>query len=111
MWLSFSPAKNNLEAGAKSVSSGVPPATTSSAEMELYASNVAKLRAAGRSASSGFSVGMRVGVRVGYSRVRVGSNGYLPPPVCILGLRVGVRVGVRLEHEATGTTSTGTLVG
>ena len=45
-WLSFSPAKNNLEAGAKAfAATGVPPATASSAEMEFYRAHVLKLQA------------------------------------------------------------------
>lgn len=42
-WLSFSPAKNALDAGAKGIASGVPPATASSAEMEFYQSHALKL--------------------------------------------------------------------
>ena len=52
-WLSFSPAKNNLEAGAKGISSGVPPATASSAEMEFYRSHALKLKAAGAQVQDG----------------------------------------------------------
>ena len=43
-WLSISPAKNSLDAGAKGVSTGTPPATTSSAEMEFYEMNCRKVR-------------------------------------------------------------------
>ncbi|CAN0315531.1 unnamed protein product, partial [Discosporangium mesarthrocarpum] len=35
-WLSFSPAKNDLESGAAGAKSGVPPGTASSAEAEYY---------------------------------------------------------------------------
>lgn len=52
-WLSFSPAKNNLEAGAKGLASGVPPATASSAEMEFYRSHATKLKAAGAQVQDG----------------------------------------------------------
>lgn len=46
-WLSFSPAKNSLDAGAKAyAATGVPPATASSAEMEFYRAHLLKLRAA-----------------------------------------------------------------
>jgi UDP-sugar pyrophosphorylase len=45
-WLSFSPAKNSLDAGAKGIASGVPPATASSAEMEFYQSHALKLEKA-----------------------------------------------------------------
>lgn len=46
-WLSFSPAKNSLDAGAKAyAATGVPPATASSAEMDFYRSHFLKLRAA-----------------------------------------------------------------
>jgi UDP-sugar pyrophosphorylase len=45
-WLSFSPAKNSLDAGAKGAASGVPPATASSAEMDFYKAHALKLRKA-----------------------------------------------------------------
>ncbi|KAG5181643.1 nucleotide-diphospho-sugar transferase [Tribonema minus] len=44
-WLSFSPAKNSLEAGAAGAPSGVPPNTASSAEAEFYAQNVRRVAA------------------------------------------------------------------
>jgi len=45
-WLSFSPAKNSLEAGAKAfAATGVPPATASSAEMDFYRAHLLKIRA------------------------------------------------------------------
>ncbi|CAM9713899.1 unnamed protein product [Chrysoparadoxa australica] len=55
-WLSFSPAKNSLDAGAESAASGVPPGTASTAEAEYYeqcvrrlqASTGAKIEASGR---------------------------------------------------------------
>lgn len=46
-WVSFSPAKNSLEAGAKAAQSGTPPATASSAEFDFFAANARKLAQAG----------------------------------------------------------------
>lgn len=42
-WLTFSPAKNDLESAAAAAADGVPPGTASSAEAEFYAQAVQRL--------------------------------------------------------------------
>lgn len=43
-WLTFSPAKNDLESGAAAAAEGVPPGTVSSAESDFYAQAVRRLQ-------------------------------------------------------------------
>ena len=49
-WLSFSPAKNDLEAGAGLTDKGDPPSTASSAEFDVYAMHARRLAVAGGAA-------------------------------------------------------------
>ncbi|CAN0433177.1 unnamed protein product, partial [Hapterophycus canaliculatus] len=42
-WLTFSPAKNDLESAAAAAADGVPPGTASSAESEFYAQAARRL--------------------------------------------------------------------
>ena len=43
-WLTFSPAKNDLESAAAAAADGVPPGTASSAESEFYAQAARRLQ-------------------------------------------------------------------
>ena len=43
-WLTFSPAKNDLESAAAAAAEGVPPGTASSAESEFYAQAARRLQ-------------------------------------------------------------------
>ncbi|CAM9710626.1 unnamed protein product [Laminaria digitata] len=45
-WLTFSPAKNDLESAAAAAAEGVPPGTASSAESEFYAQAARRLQLA-----------------------------------------------------------------
>jgi len=46
-WLSFSPAKNSLDAGAANAKNGNPPGTVASAEADFYAAKAKKLESFG----------------------------------------------------------------
>lgn len=97
-WLSFSPAKNSLDAGAKSVGSGVPPATASSAEMELYRCNARKLSVAGAQVQHGPQLTMAGVPLEGGPQVVL--SPFFALTVADLAARVG-GVGVKLSGRSS----------
>jgi hypothetical protein len=97
-WLSFSPAKNSLEAGAKGVKAGTPAATVSTAEMEFYAANVQKLRAAG------VEVGDPTVVTLSGIPLDLGARVVLSPSFAVTTEELGRKLGagpVRLSSRST----------
>lgn len=73
-WLSFSPAKNSLEAGAAGAKKGIPPNTASSSEAEYYAQAAQRITEV-----CGCSIGPALSYEFGGIPLEIGAHIILSP--------------------------------
>ncbi|CAN0307895.1 unnamed protein product, partial [Ectocarpus sp. 6 AP-2014] len=97
-WLTFSPAKNDLESAAAAAADGVPPGTASSAESEFYAQAARRLQMA-----AGCEVGEPEDVEFAGVPLSMGPRVVLEPSFATstADLRAKAGRGVKISSRST----------